>query len=159
MSDLYQDYLNSLSKLPFVSFQGRKGGLDTVGHAFVGIGVQIDAGLRIYERLFGLYPDGGTMKAVKSIFTPVSGKLDESWKDLAWDTEIITTIDDDHRKVVLDLFEEWKGSAPEYSLLANGAMNCSSLVSAVAASVDMRVPGGAGSTRPWVFIDTLKALQ
>lgn len=159
MADLYQDYLNSQSKLPFVSFQGRKGGFDTVGHAFIGIGVQIDAGLRVYERLFGLYPDGGTMKAVKSIFTPVSGKLDESWKDLAWDTEIITSIDDDQRKSVLDKFEEWKGSAPMYSLLANDAMNCSSLVAVVAASVGMAVPQGAGSTRPWIFIKALKELR
>lgn len=159
MEDLYEQYLNSTAKLPFVSFQGRKGALDTVGHAFVGIGVQIDAGLRIYERLYGLYPEGGTIKAVKSIFTPVSGMLDQTWKDIRWDTDMIIPIDDSQRKSVLNQFQQWTGAAPDYSLLANDAMNCNALVSAVASSIGMKIPNGAGTTRPWKFIEALKALK
>ena len=156
--DLYDDYINSTSKQPFVAFLGRKGSSDSVGHAFVGVGVQIDAGLRVYERLFGLYSlNDTTLGVIKSIFTPVSGRLDYTWKDVSWDTELRRSIDDDQKKAVLAKFDEWSSAAPQYSLLANGAKNCSALAGAVAGSVGMSVPAGAGSTRPWKYIEALKA--
>ncbi|BBB64247.1 hypothetical protein UNDKW_5974 (plasmid) [Undibacterium sp. KW1] len=151
--------MNSTSKFPFVSFQGRKAAIDSVGHAFVGVGVQIEEGLRVYLHLFGLYPDGGTLTAVKSVFTSVSGKLDEKWTDLVWDTDLIVTVDEDQFKLVLKEFDIWSESGPDYSLLNNDGINCSALAAAVAGSINMKVPDGAGSTRPWKFIEALKALQ
>jgi len=153
---LYDDYINSTSKQPFVSFLGRKGSLSTVGHAFVGVGVQLDATLRVYERFFGLYPNGNALGALKSVLSPVSGRLDVSWADTVWDTEFIHSIDDDQHLNVLAKFDEWRSSAPKYSLLENGGMNCNGLVSEVAGIVGLQVPRGPGTTRPWVFIDALR---
>jgi hypothetical protein len=158
-ADLYDDYINSTSKQPFVSFQGRKATLDTIGHAFVGVGVQIDSGLRVYERFFGLYPKDGVLAAIKSVFTPATGLLDQTWNDLAWDTQLIQSIDDSQKALVLAKFDEWTSSTPQYSLTANNSLNCNALVAAVAQSVGLKVPSGAGSTRPWKFIEALKALN
>ena len=156
--DLYDDYINSTSKQPFVAFLGRRGSSDSVGHAFVGVGVDLDAGLRVYLRLFGLYPkDDTTLGVIKSIFTPVSGKLDYTWKDVSWTTELRKSIDDGQLANVLAKFDEWSSDAPQYSLLANNAFNCSALVGQVAALVGLSVPAGAGSTRPWKYVEALRA--
>lgn len=155
-SDIYDDYVNSVSKQPFVAFLGREANLSTVGHAFVGIGVQLDTTLLVYERLFGLYPKDGTLAAVKSVFSSVSGKLDLSWSDIAWDTEIRRFIDDNQKAKVLSQFLKWSSDEPEYSLLSNSGINCNGLVGDVASSLDMKVPKGAGTTRPWKFIEALK---
>ena len=54
-ADLYDDYTNSVSRQPFVAFLARpsEGDVDKPGHAFVGIGVELDNGLTVYERLLG----------------------------------------------------------------------------------------------------------
>lgn len=158
-ADLYDDYINSTSNRPFVSFQGRKGSVSTVGHAFVGVGVQLNATLRIYERFFGLYPDGDTLEALKSVFSPTSGRLDQTWSDITWDTELVKWVDDTQRKQVLTTFDDWSSSAPEYSLLGNGGLNCNGLLAEVATSVGLLVPDGAGTTRPWKFIEAIKSLN
>lgn len=155
-ADLYDDYINSTSKYPFVSFLGRKGSSDSIGHAFVGAGIQIDSGLRVYERFFGLYPKDGSLAAIKSIFSKVSGQLDQTWADLTWDTEMQVPILDIQKTLVMAKFEEWTDSAPKYSLIANGGMNCSGLVAQVAGLVGQIVPAGTGTTRPWKYIEALK---
>ena len=72
-ADLYDDYINSTSKRPFVAFLARKG---VPGHAFVGVGVDLESGLRVYERFFGMYPDSaGKMSSVNLIFSKTSGRL------------------------------------------------------------------------------------
>jgi hypothetical protein len=155
-ADLYDDYMNSTSKQSFISFQGRKASIDSVGHAFVGVGIQLDASLRYYERLFGLYPSGGVLVALKSAIRRTSGRLDLTWKDLAWDTEIIKQVDEETHNRVLATFDKWTDSAPQYSLLGNGALNCNGLLAEVAKDVGLIVPGGAGTTRPWKFIEAIK---
>ncbi|MNR31815.1 hypothetical protein D3C85_1493510 [compost metagenome] len=131
-ADLYNDYVNSTFRQPFVSFLGRKASTQSVGHAFVGVGVQWDANLRYYERLFGLYPDGGAFVALKSVITPTIGPLDLTWNDLGWDTEIIKSVDDDTHAKLLATLDKWKNSAPQYSLLGNDALNCNGLMAEVA---------------------------
>lgn len=154
--DLYSDYINSTSKQPFVAFLGRQGSTSTVGHAFVGVGVRLDASLIVYEKLFGLYPKDGALAAIKSVFGPTSGKLDKTWDDLSWDTELIHRLDDSQKAGVLSQFKKWTSSAPAYSLVANGGINCNGLVSDVARSLGMKVPENPGTTRPWIFIEGLK---
>ena len=155
--DLYDDYINSTSKQPFVGFLARQGSGDSVGHAFVGVGVRLDATLLVYERLFGLYPKNGALAGIKSVFGPVSGKLDATWDDVSWDTELVRVIDAGQKEKVLAQFDKWSSAAPQYSLVANGGMNCNSLVGDVARSLGMKVPNGSGATRPWKFIDALKS--
>lgn len=155
-ADLYDDYINSTSKHYFVSFLARKGSTTTVGHSFVGVGIQINETLRVYERLFGLYPADGALAAVKSVFTKTSGKIDRTWDDMTWDTELFLSIDEAKRKLILAKFQEWSGNAPKYSLAGNGAINCSGLVAEVAKIAGLKVPSGAGTTRPWKYIEALK---
>lgn len=155
-ADFYDDYINSNSKQPFVSFLARKGSLSSVGHAFVGVGVQVDASLRYYERLFGLYPQGNALAALKSALSPTSGQLDLTWKDLAWDAEIFKPVDDETRQAVLATFNAWSSAAPQYSLLGNGALNCNGLLAQVANDVGLTVPEGADTTRPWKFIEAIR---
>ncbi len=156
-ADLYEQYLNSPSKQPFVSFLGRQGSLSTVGHAFIGVGVRLDATLIVYERLFGLYPKDGALAGLKSVFGPTSGKLDRDWADMSWDVELTRSIDLTAKAKVVAQLDKWKSDAPEYSLVGNGGANCNILVGDVARSLGMKVPQGAGSTRPWKFIEALKS--
>lgn len=156
-ADLYDDYINSTSKQPFVAFLGRQATSSTIGHAFVAVGVRLDATLLVYERFFGLYPKDGSLAAVKSVFGPTSGKLDATWEDVTWDTEFRRSISDSQRAQVLTQFGKWSSEAPQYSLTANGGLNCNGLVGDVARSLGMRVPEGAGTTRPWKFIEALKS--
>lgn len=158
-ADLYEDYVNSTSKKSFVAFLGRKGSSSTIGHAFVGVGVELNAGLHVFERFFGLYPKNGTLAGLKSSFGPQSGALDHTWSDLAWDTELRRFINDHQKTAVMAKFSEWSADAPKYSLIENGGVNCNGLVSAVATSIDLKLPNGAGSTRPWKFIELLKQLN
>lgn len=155
--DLYDDYLNSVSKQPFVAFLARHGTGSTVGHAFIGLGVRLDAGLEVYERFYGLYPKDGSLAAVKSVFSPISGKLNATWDDVSWDAELNRSIDAAQKANVLARFNKWSSAAPQYSLLANGGMNCNTLVGEVAQSLGMQVPSGGGTTRPWKFIEALKS--
>ncbi len=157
--DLYDDYINSTSKLPFVTFLGRQATLSTVGHAFVGVGVQLDATLLVYERFFGLYPKDGSLAAVKSVFGPTSGKLDATWADVSWDTEFRRYMDDSQKALVLAQFLKWSSDSPDYSLVGNGGINCNGFVADVARSIGMKVPDDAGTTRPWKFIVALKSIN
>lgn len=156
-ADLYDDYINSTSKQPFVAFLGRVATPSTVGHAFISLGVRLDANVLVYERFFGLYPRDGSLAAVKSVFGPTSGKLDATWADVIWDTEFIQDVDDSQKTAALAQFEKWKSDAPEYSLTGNGGINCNGLVGDIARSLGLSVPNGAGTTRPWKFIEALKA--
>ena len=82
---LYDDYINSVAKVYYVDFLGRVG---VPGHAFVNVRVSIDATVSIVLATFGLYPDNGKkMAAIKSLFTPVSGKITFTFDDIAWDTK------------------------------------------------------------------------
>lgn len=157
--DLYDDYINSTSKIPFVSFLGREGSLNSVGHAFIAVGVRLNATLIVYERFFGLYPENGSLAAVKSVFTPTSGKIDMTWADTSWDTEVNRTIDANQKTKVLAKFNEWNSAAPQYSLLAHGGLNCNGLIAEVARSIGMSAPPNAGSTRPWKYIKALEKLN
>jgi hypothetical protein len=151
---LYDDYINSTSKKPFVAFLGRIG---VPGHAFIGVGVDLNSDLRVYERLFGLYPDSaGKLSSLKLIFGKTSGKLDYQWADLKWDTSYVKQISDAERSAVIAQMELWAKNAPKYSLLGNGGKNCNILAEDVAKSLKLKVPDGAGTTLPWHFIDKLK---
>lgn len=156
-ADLYDDYINSMSRQPFVAFLGREATPSTIGHAFVALGMSLDAGLIVYERFYGLYPKDGVLAAVKSVFSPTSGKLDVTWADVSWDTEFRRDIDDDKKAIALTQFQKWGSDAPQYSLLGNSGLNCNGLVGDVATSLGLKVPNGAGTTRPWKFINALKA--
>lgn len=153
-ADLYDDYINSNSKQPFIAFLARKG---VPGHAFVGIGVRLEAGLTVYERFFGYYPvASGTASEVKLVFGKVSGALDYKWKDTAWDEAYIVQVDDARKASAIAVADKWKGADPKYNLFASGGKNCSTFASEVAAAVGLKVPSGAGSMLPSTYIEKLK---
>lgn len=153
-ADLYDDYLNSNSKQPFIAFLGRKG---VPGHAFIGVGVELDNGLRVFERFFGLYPDSqGKLSSVKLIFGNATGKLDYTWSDMVWDTSYLKRITNEQRDSVIAQFLKWSQASPDYSLLGNGGKNCNMLAGDVAAEIQLKVPAGAANTLPWNFIDAIK---
>ena len=159
-ADLYDDYINSTSKQPFVSFLGRKSG--PVGHAFVGLGVKLNANLFVYEYLFGLYPKEGKKLQLKMIFSQVTGDLrnyadaKDIFSDTKWDVELLKDLTAAQHTAVKKQMEIWKVSAPPYNLLANDGKNCNALVGSVATMVGMKDPGGAGTTLPWHYIEALK---
>ena len=153
-ADLYDDYINSTSKLPFVAFLARKG---VPGHAFVGVGVDLRSDLRVYERFFGLYPDNqGKLSSLKLVFGKTSGRLDYKWEDSTWDTMLVKRVAEEEKSAVLKQFQKWSASTPEYSLLGNGGMNCNQLAGDVAKSIKLSVPGGGATMLPWNYIDALK---
>lgn len=157
-ADLYDDYINSKSKKPFVAFLGRKSG--TVGHAFTGVGTEIDSGLRVYERFFGLYPaEGGKLSAVKLVFSKTSGRIDHTWNDVSWDVQFRRDITPEQKEAVLAQFQKWSADTPQYSLLANDGKNCNAMVADVAKVVGLQAPAGAGTTFPWNYIEELKKLN
>ena len=154
-ADPYDDYLNSKSKQPFVSFLGRRG---APGHAFVAVGVKLEAGLIIYERFYGYYPaEGGKANVVKLAFSKVSGKLDHQWADTKWEEEYQVNISDEQREAALKAFDRWKANDPKYNLFASGGKNCSSFAAEVATAVGLKAPAGAGSNFPADYIVKLKA--
>ncbi|HRD89175.1 MAG TPA: hypothetical protein PK752_13115 [Accumulibacter sp.] len=153
-ADIYDDYINSASKQPFVAFLARKG---IPGHAFVGIGVRLEAGLIVYERFFGYYPAAnGAASEVKLIFGKASGALDYKWKDTAWDEAYVVQVDDARKASAIAVADKWKGADPKYNLFASGGKNCSTFASEVAAAVGLKVPSGAGSMLPATYIEKLK---
>lgn len=156
-ADLYDEYINSRSKQPFVAFLAREISANSPGHAFVGIGVRLNANLQVYERFYGYYPDSnGKLAAVKMVLSKVSGRLDYRWADSSWTTEYLVNIDDDKRNAVLALTDEWKSSDPKYNLLASGGKNCSVFVGDVAKTIGLKVPGGAGTQFPPAYVAKLK---
>lgn len=156
-ADLYDDYINSASKRPFVTFLARSG---VPGHAFVAVGVELNAGLYVYERFFGFYPkDGGTLDQVKLVFSKTSGQLDYKWKDTSWTTSYRVFMNEAQRKDVFTIVNAWTGAAPKYSLTASGGKNCNVFAAEVAKAIGLKVPDGAGSTPPAVYIQKLQALN
>jgi hypothetical protein len=154
-ADLYEDYINSTSKLPFVAFLARGG---FPGHAFVGIGTQLEAGLIIYERFFGYYPTGEDKVAeAKLVFGKATGALDHKWKDTAWDVNYRIRVDDTKKKAALDVADKWKSNDPKYNLFGLGGKNCGSFAAEVAAAAGLKAPAGAGLMLPVDYIKRLRA--
>jgi len=161
-ADLYDDYINSTSKRPFVSFLARKspGSVDKPGHSFIAIGTEIDAGLLFYEAIYGYYPaDESKLNELKSIFTKVDGILDFKWKDIGWDLEYRVSVYEDKKNAALAVVKTWKSTDPKYNLRANGGKNCSSFAAEVATAVGLKVPSGAGSKLPLTFMTDLKKMN
>ena len=161
-SDLYDEYINSVSKSPFVAFLARGPDIPTslAGHAFVAIGIEIDNGVRVYERIFGYYPsDDGTITMVKSVFTKVDGALKYKLSDTTWDVEYRISIDSDQRASAIATIDNWAKNDPKYNVIANGGKNCTSLISEVASALGLRIPDGAGNTRPVQYIEALRKLN
>lgn len=155
LADLYDDYLNSPSKKPFVAFLARSG---VPGHAFVGLGVSLEAGLRVYERFYGYYPAADDKAEVKKlVLGKTSGAIDYKWKDTSWEVSYIAAIDNQAREAVVSILERWKVDDPKYNLFASGGKNCSSLAGEVATAAGLKAPSGAGSMLPVDYIRKLKA--
>lgn len=154
VGDLYDDYINSTSKKPFVAFHARKG---VPGHAFVGIGVQIDSGQLVYEALYGYYPDeSGMLASVKLLFSKVSGAIDYKWQDISWDVTYKVTVDDSQKAAALNVAKQWQSTDPKYNLINSGGKNCSTFAAEVASSIGLLVPSGAGSMLPAQYITLLR---
>lgn len=158
-ADLYDDYINSVSKKPFVSFLARTsdGSSGKPGHAYVALGVELANGLRVYERVFGFYPKNETaIDEIKAIFSKVSGDIAYKFKDLTWSVEYQVPITESQHQAVLVVIQKWKVNTPEYSLTASGGKNCSSFMAEVAKSIGLNAPDGAGSMLPLNYIKKLK---
>src|ERR1700683_2280788 len=84
-ADLYDDYINSTSKQPFISFMARGpslGASSLTGHAFVAVGTELEAGEIYYQAIFGYYPaDSGAVAEVDSILGTTPGVLKFTWPD------------------------------------------------------------------------------
>ena len=161
-ADLYDDYINSVSRQPFISFFARTsdGSLGKPGHSFCAVGTELDNGERVYEQLFGYYPKSETLfEEVKAVFTRVSGDLTAKFKDTGWQVEYRVPINEAQHTAVLKVYEKWKSSDPGYNLFANGGKNCSSFAAEVAQSVGLKVPSGVGSTFPIDFMTKLRDLN
>lgn len=153
-ADLYDEYLNSTAKKPFVSFLSRKG---VPGHAFVGLGAELESSLIVYERMFGLYPNAkNKLASLKIVLGQTDGKLDYRWEDVSWEVEFKNYVTAEQMSVVLKHFEAWSQSAPAYSLLGNDGKNCSMLAADVAHAIGLKVPTGADTTLPWNYIEALR---
>lgn len=156
-ADLYDDYINSTSKEPFVAFLARGG---VPGHAFVAIGVRLNAGLEVYERFFGYYPAGdGKLSQAKLVFGKESGKLDYRWADLSWDETYRVSIDDTKRAAALAVIERWRSKDPKYNLFALGGKNCSVFASEVAVAIGLKAASGPGAMLPVDYIRALRRIN
>ena len=161
-ADLYDDYVNSASKKPFVAFLARKSphSAGKPGHSFVGIGVEVDNGELIYLRLYGYYPNSSdVLTEVKALFSKVSGDIHEDIQDVSWTVQYRVDVDDAVLAKAQAVFDSWKSADPKYNLLALGGKNCSSLVAETAAAIGLKVPSGAGSTFPVNYVQALKDLK
>lgn len=153
-ADLYDDYINSKSKQPFVAFLARKG---LPGHAFVGVGVRLEAGLVVYERFFGYYPTGANKaEQTKLVFGKTSGALEHRWADTSWDLNYVVQVDDTKKAAALKVADTWRSNDPKYNLFAREGKNCSSFAAEVAVAAGLVAPSGAGSMLPINFIEKLK---
>jgi len=161
-ADLYDDYINSRSRQRFVSFLARTsdGRLGKPGHSYVAVGIELDNGLRVYERLFGYYPRTETaFEEVKAVFTRVSGDLRSQIRDVAWQVEYRVPVDDAKHRAALAVVQRWSATDPGYNLFANGGRNCSSFAAEVAQAIGLRVPSGAGSKYPIDFMSELRDIN
>ncbi|SDA34240.1 hypothetical protein SAMN02799622_05738 [Methylobacterium sp. UNC378MF] len=161
-ADLYDDYTNSKSKRPFVSFLARntEGSSSKPGHSYVAVGVELDNGLRVYERIFGYYPKSDAVfEEVKAVFTKVVGDIKYKLPDVIWTVELNVPTDEAGHKAALSVMEAWLKNDPKYQLFANGGKNCSAFAGEVAEAIGLKVPSGAGSKFPVTFISELRALN
>jgi hypothetical protein len=153
-ADLYDDYINSTSKQPFVIFLARNG---VPGHAFVGIGVQLNESMLVYECFLGYYPAGDDKLAeAKLIFGKTSGALDYKWKDTSWDVSYRKNINYKRKSAALAVADEWRSADPKYNLFALGGKNCSVFAGEVANAIGLKAPAGAGSMLPVDYISKLQ---
>lgn len=162
-ADLYDDYNSSVSRKPFVSLLAREspGSIEKPGHAYIGVGVELDNGLLVYEKLLGYYPvDESTWGEVKASFSTASGALKSKIEDVAWDVEFRVNTDDTGHTKALAVADRWMASDPEYNLFANSGKNCSSFVSEIATALELKLPkDDPGTTWPVNYIKKLKALN
>lgn len=162
-ADLYDDYINSVFKKPFVSFLAREspGSIDKPGHAYIGVGVELDNGLLVYEKLLGYYPvDELTWGEIKASFSTASGELKSKIDDVAWDVEYRVDTDDTGHSKALAVADRWMASDPKYNLFANRGKNCSSFVSEIATALGLKLPNDdPGATWPVNYIQKLKAMN
>lgn len=155
-ADLYDDFINSTSKKPFIAFLARKNA--PVGHAFVGVGVRLKEDLKVFERFFGYYPDGqGKAITLKLIFSKTSGKLGQEFEDLSWTVSHEAFVTEEAKAEALAVADTWANNDPKYNLFANDGKNCNVFASEVAKSVGLKLPTESpGTTFPWVYIQKLK---
>jgi hypothetical protein len=156
-ADLYDDYLNSVSKVPFVAFLVRGG---FPGHAIVAIGVELDNGLLFYESILGYYPkDQSIMGDIKATLSAVPGVLEFQFKDLSWEINYRIVVTETQKQAALAVAKTWLASDPKYNLLALGGKNCSVFAGEVAKAIGLKVPSGPGRKLPIDFVRELSALN
>lgn len=154
-ADLYDDYINSVSRQPFVSFFARD---DTAtGHAFVAIGTELDNGLTVYEGIYGYYPKNGTKQAMK-IYVSERGVVTFKENDYPSSIKFRKNVDNNAKKKALEVFSRWNQNDPKYNILAVGGKNCNSLVKEVATSIGLKIPTeNPGLVFPADYITKLKS--
>ena len=142
---------SSVSQRFFIDISARCG---NPGHTFVRAGVELDNGLVWYQAIFGLYPAGGGLEAVKSVVQNVPGQVTSKWDDIARpDVSFERTVERALFDRVMGLYREWLSDAPQYSLLGN---NCSVFASEVAKLVGMTLPSAdPSSTLPCSYVASL----
>lgn len=153
-ADLYDDYINSRSRQPFVSFFARD---DTsTGHAFVSVGTELDNGLTVYEGVYGYYPASFEKKIMK--FRGADrGIITFKENDYPSAIRYRKNVDDSKKAKALAIFDKWKSEDPKYNLLAYGGKNCNSLVKEVAQAIGVKIPAdNPGVTFPANYIRLMK---
>ncbi len=156
-ADLYDDYINSVSKQPFVSFFARN---DTItGHAFIAVGTELDNGETVYEGIFGYYPANGAEKIMKFRGSG-AGMITFKENDYPSTIRFRKNVDDDGKTGVLAVLDKWKSDDPGYNLLALGRKNCNSLAREVAQTLGLKLPAeDPGTTFPANYITDLRNLN
>jgi len=158
-ADLYDDYINSSSRKLFVSFFARSLAIDSPGHSFVAIGVELDNGLTVYERFMGLYPAGGILKSFKSAITPVDGAIAQKFADLDWSVEYQVDVTVTQHRAATEVTDRWLADTTRYSLLAQGGSNCNLFAAEVAQAIGLSTPKAADKTLPQIFIKRIAELN
>src|SRR5205809_755137 len=120
-ADLYDDYINSVSKQPFVSFFARDDTLS--GHAFIAVGTELDNGLTVYEGIFGYYPASGDKKFMKFRGSD-RGMITFKNNDYPSTIRYRKNVDTGNKNKVLAVLDKWKSNDPKYNLLARDGKNC-----------------------------------
>ena len=155
--DLLDTYKNSSSKKPFVTFFARDDGL--TGHAFVGIGVELDNGLLFYEGVYGYYPTSIGLSSVKALYKD-QGVITFKFDDLVPSVTFRTTISESQKAKVLKVLDTWRAADPGYNLLAKGGANCSVLGREIAKEIGLKLPSeDPGLTLPASYIQSLKSVN
>jgi hypothetical protein len=115
------------------------GSLGKPGHSFVAIGVELDNGELVYERLLGYYPKSDTgVEIVKAIFSKTSGDLTSKLADVSgWPVQYRVSVSDDQRQAALAVADKWIKDDPQYNLFANGGKNCSAFAAEVAQAIGL----------------------